>query len=114
MSQIDKRNFYLMMSAVEGQDFATQMGFDPPSEDVRDMEREDILTRWAVFLHYGLLKEVEESADWFTQFLQEAQKIVSDIEEFKSVLTVFGIAMLNKIMEAEKLAFVLPYGDEDE
>lgn len=114
MHFIDKRNFYLMMSAVEGQDYATQMGFERPSEDVREMEREEILTRWAVFLHYGLLHEIEESAEWFTEFLTEADKIMSDSEEFKSVLTVYGVAMLNKIMESEKLAFVIPVGEEDE
>ena len=114
MSKIEKRNFYLMMSAVEGQEFAAQMGFEPPSMDVQDMEREDILTRWAVFMHYGLLEEVNQSATWFTEFLEEAGKIVSDIEEFKSVLIVFGVAMLNKIMESEKLAFVIPFGDDDE
>ncbi len=102
------------MSAVEGQQFAKDMGFAPPSEDVEEIEVEDTLTRWAVFLHYGLLKEVEQSSKWFTQFLKKTGKIDSDEEEFISLLTVYGVAMLNKIMDSEKLAFVVPYGDDDE
>lgn len=113
MSSIDKRNFYLMMSAVEGQQFAADMGFSPPSEDVQEIEREDILTRWAVFLHYGLLEEIEQSSTWFTELLQKTGKIDTDEKEFTSLLTIYGIAMLNKIMDAEKLAFVVTYGDED-
>lgn len=112
MSSIEKRNFYLMMSAVEGQKFAAEMGFARPSEDVEEVEIEDILTRWAVFLHYGLLHEIEQAAEWFTEFLLETGKIDSDEKEFVSLLTVYGIAALNKIMDSEKLAFVVPFGDD--
>lgn len=114
MSAVDKRMFYLMLSAVEGQDFATTMGFSPTSEEVAQTETEDVLTRWAVFLHYGLLKEIEQSADWFTEFLVKTDKIISEEENFKSVLTVFAVALLNKIMDSEKIAFVIPIGDTDE
>lgn len=113
MDLVDKRNFYLMMSAVEGQQFAADMGFSPPSEDVAEVENEEVLTRWAVFLHYGLLKEIEEASQWFTQFLTETNKIGSDEREFQSLLTVYGVAMLNKIMDSDKLAFVIPIGDDE-
>jgi hypothetical protein len=112
MSKIDKRMFYLMLSAIEGQDFAKAMGFSPPSQDVIEVETEEILTRWAVFLHYGLLKEIDEASKWFADFLKQTDRINSDIDDFKSILTVYGVALLNKIMESEKLAFVV--GDEDE
>ena len=114
MTNIDKRLFYLMLSANQGQDFAKLMGFSPPSEDVEEIETDDILTRWAVFMHYGLLSEVEEAAEWFTSFLQESDKLISEVEEFKSVLIIFGVATINKILEAEKLAFIVPLGEEDE
>ncbi len=100
--------------AVEGQQFAADMGFSRPSEDVEEIEMEDILTRWAVFLHYGLLKEIEQSSKWFTQFMTKTGKIDSDENEFRSLLTVYGVAMLNKIMDSEKLAFVIPFGDNED
>lgn len=112
MSAIDKRLFYLMMSATDGQEFASAMGFSTPSEDVMEAEHTDILTRWAVILHYGLLSEIQEASKWFADFMEETGKISSEVEEFKSVLTVYGVALLNKIMESEKLALVLPIGDD--
>lgn len=114
MDLVSKRNFYLMMSAIEGQQFAVNMGFSPPSEDVAEVETEEMLTRWAVFLHYGLLKEIQESSEWFTDFLQETNKMGSDRQEFESLLTVYGVAMLNKIMDSDKLAFVIPIGDDED
>ena len=114
MTSVDRRNFYLMMSAVEGQQFAIDMGFVPPSEDIAEIEMEEVLTRWAVFLHYGLLKEIEQSSKWFTQFLKKTKKIDSNEQEFRSLLTVYGVAMLNKIMDSEKLAFVVPIGDDED
>lgn len=115
MTSLDKRNFYLRMSTVEGQTFAADMGFAYPSADVEEEEHKDVLTRWAVFMHYGLLKEIEQSSKWFTQFLKKTEKVAPETnsEDFQSLLTIYGVAMLNKIMDAEKLAFVVPYGEED-
>lgn len=115
MTNLDKRNFYLRMSTVEGQTFAADMGFAYPSADVEEEEHKDVLTRWAVFMHYGLLKEIEQSSKWFTQFLKKTEKVAPETnsEDFQSLLTIYGVAMLNKIMDAEKLAFVVPYGEED-
>ena len=114
MINAHQRMFYLMLSAVEGQEFAKIMGFSPPSEDVASSETEDVLTRWAVFLHYGLLKEAEEASEWFTEFLVETDKIISEVGDFKSVLMVYSIALLNKLMDSEKVAFVIPMEGEDE
>jgi hypothetical protein len=46
--------------------------------------------------------------------MKKTGKIDSDEEEFKSLLIVFGVAMLNKIMDSEKVAFVIPFGDDDD
>ena len=116
MNSVDKRNFYLRLSTVEGQTFAADMGFSYPSDDVEEEEHKDVLTRWAVFMHYGLLKEIEQSSKWFTQFLKKTEKVAPETnsEDFQSLLTIYGVAMLNKIMDAEKLAFVVPYGEEED
>jgi hypothetical protein len=115
MSSLDKRNFYLRLSTVEGQTFAKEMGFSYPSEDVEEEEHKDVLTRWACFMHYGLLKEIEQSSKWMTQFLKKTERISAETnsQDFQSLLTIYGVAMLNKIMDSEKLAFVVPYGDDD-
>lgn len=110
MSALSKRLFYLMMSHTDGQEFASLMGFSTPSEEVVDAETGDILTRWAVMMHYGIIQEIQEASEWFAEFMEETDKLISEFEEFKSVLTVFGVALVNKIMEAEKLALVVTNG----
>lgn len=112
-SNPNERLFYLMLSALEGQDYATIMGFSPSSQDVAESETEEVLTRWAVFLHYGLLQEIEEGAEWFTSFLKETERLTTDYDDFKSTMIIFGVAILNKILENEKLAFVLEGGPDE-
>lgn len=116
MSSLDKRNFYLRLSTLEGQTFARDMGFSYPSADVEEEEHKDVLTRWAVFMHYGLLREVEQSSKWMTQFLKKTERISAETssQDFQSLLTIYGVAMLNKVMDSEKLAFVVPIGEEEE
>lgn len=106
-SVADKRNFYLMLSATEGQLFANMMGFQTPSEEVQEMEIMDILSRWAVFVRSGLFDDVSESADWFVEFLVQNDKIVSPPDEFTNALTVFGLAMLNKMMDRQLLGLFI-------
>ena len=116
MNSVDKRNFYLRLSTVEGQTFAADMGFSYPSDDVEEEEHKDVLTRWAVFMHYGLLKEIEQSSKWMTQFLKKTERISAETssQDFQSLLTIYGVSMLNKIMDSEKLAFVVPYEEEED
>lgn len=104
----DKRTFYLMMSATEGQEFANVMGFQTPSEDVQEMEIMDVMSRWMLFARCGIFTDVLESADWFIDFLMQNDKIVSPPEEFHNALTVFGIAMVNKLMDKNFVGLVLP------
>lgn len=103
----DKRTFYLMLSATEGQEFASTMGFQPPSEDVQEMEIMDVVSRWVVLAKAGVFEDVLESGEWFVDFLVENDKLVSPPEQFFNALTVFGIAMLNKLMDKNIIGIVL-------
>lgn len=117
MTEIDKRNFYLMMSVPDGQGYAQTMGFSPPSEDVREVEYADILSRWGVFLATDVYNEVVEGAQWFSDFLEKTDKLVSPKDEITSVLTVFGMALINKLAESEKVLIMLDSlmeGDDNE
>lgn len=104
----DKRTFYLMMSATQGQEFANGMGFHTPSEDVQEMEIMDIVSRWVVFARCGVFQDVLESSDWFVDFLVQNDKITSPPEEFQNALTVFGVTMLNKLMDKNLVGLVIP------
>lgn len=114
MTDIDRRNFYLMMSVTDGQEYAEIMGFSPPSEDVREVEHADILSRWGVFLATELYNEVLEGAKWFAEYLEKADKLVSPKDEIIAVLTVYGMALTNKLAESEKILIMLDSLLEDD
>lgn len=114
ISDIDRRNFYLMMSVPDGQNYAEIMGFSPPSEDVREVEHADILSRWGVFLATDTYNEILEGATWFADYLEKADKLVSPKDEIIAVLTVYGMALTNKLAESEKILIMLDSLLEDD
>ena len=114
MTDIDQRNFYLMMSVPDGQHYAEVMGFSPPSEDVREVEHADILSRWGVFLATDIYNETVEGANWFADYLEKTDKLVSPKDEIIAVLTVYGMALTNKLAESEKILIMLDSLLEDE
>lgn len=107
MSAIDKRMFYLMLSVAEGQYYAQEMGFPPPSEEVQEQEQVDVMTRWGVFVATEVYNEIVESANWLTDFLDHFDKLGSDKEQFRDIVTVFGVALTNKLIDSEKMIIML-------
>jgi hypothetical protein len=107
VNNVDKRNFFLMMSVSEGQDYAATMGFPPPSEDVKEVELVDIMSRWGVFVATDVFSEIVEGSSWFADFLEKTDKLVSPKDEITSVLTVFGMALVNKLAESERIIIML-------
>jgi len=114
ISDIDRRNFYLMMSVPDGQEYAETMGFSPPSEDVREVEHSDVLSRWGVLLATETYNEILEGATWFADFLEKSDKLVSPKDEITAVLTVYGMALVNKLAESEKILIMLDSLLEDD
>lgn len=107
MSAVDKRMFYMMLSVQEGQYYAQSMGFPPPSEEVQEIEQVDVMTRWGVFVATEMYTEIVEGTDWFVDFLEHFDKLGSNSEEFREILTVFGVALTNKLIDSEKIIPVL-------
>lgn len=110
MNAIDKRMFYLMLSPIEGQGFASSMGFSTPSQEVQEFEIIDVFNRWLVTQKAGTLDDIRESASWFVNFLEKTDKLVSPAEDFEAALTVFSVAMLNKLLDKGLIGFII---DED-
>lgn len=110
-----KRLFYLMLSTAEGQTFAQFMGFHPSSPDVCEAETNEVLLRWAIMLETGIMVHITESSEWFTDFLEETNNITSSVLEFKSILTLYGVGLINKLLEEEVLGINFSkVGSEDE
>lgn len=119
MTAIEKRMFFLMMSVKEGQYYAQEMGFPPPSEEVQEIEQMDVMTRWGIFIATDIYNEIIESSKWVTDFLKHFEKLKSDDEELQEVLTVFGAALVNRLIDSGKVIIMLEdvfdfQGDDDE
>ena len=107
MLDIDQRMFYLMLSATEGQTFASLMGFPTPSEDVQELEVMDVLSRWLMVANVGLFDEIREASHWFVDFLEKTDKLNSPSEDFLNAITVFSIALLNKLMDNGRIGLLV-------
>lgn len=114
MTALDRRLFYLMLSPAQGQEFASELGFSTPSEDVQEAETYDVISRWALITATGLLEEIIESSDWLCD-LQDLVDINDDKREaFHKTLTSYGVSLVNKLLDSGKLMVVVEEGDEYE
>lgn len=111
MLDIEQRMFYLMLSATEGQKFASSMGFSTPSEDVQELEIMDVLSRWMMASQTGLLDEIREASEWFVKFLEQTDKINSPAEDFINALTVFSLALTNKMLDNGYIGLIVSEDD---
>lgn len=112
MSAIDKRLYYLMLSPSIGQEFAHMAGFSTPSEEVQESETYDVIGRWAVITTGGILGEILEAADWFCD-LQEFDND-EDREDLHRSLVSHSVALVNKLLDRNKLMLVLDISDVEE
>ena len=104
---IEQRMFYLMLSAIDGQQFASSMGFPIPSQDVQEMEIMDVVSRWVVVATSGVLESIQEAVEWFVSFLEKNDKLNSASEEFSNALLVYSIALVNKMMDTGLVGLIV-------
>lgn len=107
MTAVDKRMYYLMLSPSLGQDFARDAGFSMPSEEVQEIETYDVIARWALLTATGLLEEILECSDWFCE-LQDIHDLSEDTrDDFHRTLVSHGVALLNKVLDSEKVILMI-------
>jgi hypothetical protein len=104
---LDKRLFYLMLNVTDGQKYAQDMGFPPPSEDVVEVETVDILSRWAMIVASGVFSHIAEATDWYTDWLSSTDKLHTPEEEFRVVLSIFGVALINKLLDNQNVVLMV-------
>lgn len=104
---LDKRLFYLMLSIAQGQEFAQDMGFSNPSDDVLQAELFDIASRWALFVNQGILQNVGESAEWILDLLEKQEKLVTPKEDLLPFFVAFGVSLVNRLLEHGNVTIIL-------
>ena len=114
MSNPENRMFYLMLSALEGQQYADLMGYQPPSEEVQKFELIDVMSRWVLFEKIGLLQEIKEASSAFVDLLQKIGRINSPPSEFATILEAFSVSMLNTALDKNIIGITIPQEIFDE
>lgn len=101
---LHQRTFLLTMSPSDGQDIAELMGFSPPSEEVREQENIDVMSKWFTLQSIGLLEEINKCADWVSAIIRK-QNNLNDSETHIStaLFTSFGVSLLTMLLDDRKI-----------
>jgi hypothetical protein len=107
MSAVDRRMYYLMLSPSMGQGFAEDVGFSAPSEEVQEAETYEVISRWALLTSMGLLEEIIQCSDWFCDLKDIHELSEETKDEFHRTLVSHGVALVNKLLDSEKVILML-------
>lgn len=112
MTPVDKRNFYLALSILEGQRLASTAGFSSPSEEVQESEIMDVIRKWLVLTSIGCFDNVKECSDWMLEVVKANNNLTeSEIENTRNVLVSFGMGLISHLVDSDVL--VLPNDTEE-
>lgn len=101
---VDKRNFYLALSILEGQKIASSAGFSVPSQEVQESEIMDIISKWLVLTNLGIFQTAQDCSDWMMEVVKIHNDLDDDdIENTKNVILSFGMALVSHLIDNEML-----------
>lgn len=101
-SPVDKRNFYLALSIMEGQKIASSAGFAVPSTEVQESEIMDTISRWLILTNLGIFQTIQDCSDWMMEVVQLHNDLdEDDLENTKNVIMSFGMALMSHLVDNE-------------
>lgn len=101
-SPVDKRNFYLALSIMEGQRIASSAGFSVPSQEVQESEIMDTISRWLILTNLGIFQTVQDCTEWMMEVVKLHNDLDDeDIENTKNVILSFGMALVSHLVDNE-------------
>lgn len=104
MTPVDKRNFYLALSILEGQKIASTAGFSSPSEEVQESEIIDVIRKWLVLTSVGVFDHTKVCTEWMLEVVQESNDLTeAEIENTRNVLVSFGMGLISHLVDSELL-----------
>jgi hypothetical protein len=99
LDAIDKRNFFLSLSAVHGQHIAHYAGFSVPSEDVQKSEVLDIINKWLILSGSGINSHIKQCVDWTLEVAQDSSKNPDEAEQTRDVFIAYSAALLSHLLD---------------
>lgn len=104
MTPVDKRNFYLALSILEGQKIASTAGFSSPSEEVQESEIIDVIRKWLVLTSLGIFDHTKICTEWMLEVVQESTELTeAEIDNTRNVLVSFGMGLISHLIDSELL-----------
>ena len=104
MSPVDKRNFYLSLSIMEGQKIASNAGFAVPSAEVQESEIVDTISKWVILTGLGIFDNVKQCSDWMIEVVKVHNNLNSDeVESTQNVLMSFGMSLISHLVDNDLL-----------
>ncbi len=104
MTPVDKRNFYLSLSIIEGQKIASTAGFFAPSQEVQESEIMDNIHKWLILTALGIFENVKDCAS----LMMEVVKLDNGLSDFElqsteNALISFGMGLVAHLVDTELL-----------
>lgn len=110
---VDKRNFYLALSVSDGQALANSVGFAIPSLEVQNSELIDTVQKWITLAAVGIIDQIRECTSWMSEAITQYQQLNEDeLNNTKSVLTCYSVALLSYLMDSEYITLATQEGAE--
>lgn len=112
MTPVDKRNFYLALSILEGQKIASTAGFSAPSQEVQESEIMDTIRKWLILTALGIFENVKDCASLMMEVVKLADNLTdSELQSTEDALVSFGMGLVAHLVDSELLSLV---SDSDE
>jgi len=101
---VDKRNFYLSLSIMEGQKIASNAGFSVPSAEVQENEIVDTISKWVILTGLGIFDNVKQCSDWMLEIVKIHNNLSEDeTESTHNVLMSFGMSLISHLVDNDLL-----------
>lgn len=112
MTPVDKRNFYLALSIVEGQRIASSAGFSSPSQEVQESEIMDNIRKWLILTSLGVLENIKDCASLMMEVVNlDSSLSEKELESTETALISFGMGLVTHLIDSDLLTLV---NDSDE
>lgn len=107
MTPVDKRNFYLALSILEGQKIASTAGFSAPSQEVQESEIMDTIRKWLILTALGIFENVKDCASLMMEVVKLADNLTdSELQSTEDALVSFGMGLVAHLVDSELLSLV--------
>lgn len=107
MTPVDKRNFYLALSILEGQRIASSAGFSAPSQEVQESEILDTIRKWLILTALGVFENIKDCASLMMEVVKIDNSLsAEELDSTETALVSFGMGLITHLVDSELLSLV--------